>query len=76
MQLEDSESFLQQGPRVGWMPYLVLAFFAGAAFFAAAFFAVAMIFSLIKLRTQRKGNAWCLLERTKRSMALSQYPTP
>jgi hypothetical protein len=52
------------------------AFFAGAAFFAAAFFAVAMIFSLIKLRTQRKGNAWCLLERTKRSMALSQYPTP
>jgi hypothetical protein len=51
------------------------AFFAGAAF-AAAFFAVAMIFSLIKLRTQRKGNAWCLLDCTKRSMVLGSSPTP
>jgi hypothetical protein len=52
------------------------AFFAGAAFFAATFFAVAMIFSLIKLRTQRKGNAWCLLDCTKRSMVLSKNSTP
>jgi hypothetical protein len=46
------------------------AFFAGAAFFATTFFAVAMIFSLIKLRTQQKDDAWCLLDCTKRSMAL------
>jgi hypothetical protein len=52
------------------------AFFAGAAFLAVAFFAVAMIFSLIKLRTQRKGNAWCLLECTKRSMVLKHASTP